>query len=180
MSQTWFILIADPLREMKAQTFLKARGREVYLPTMYRVQNAGRKQTREVQRAMFPCYMFTPELIEFDLLRQVPGARGYLKLNGDPQGRSAFITCDYVEAIQAKERELEEKRQRTLAAKRGGNYGALQVGSRVSIKIGPWANLIGTIEEKSDKDRMQVVLDMALFCRDQMRVTVQKSEVVAI
>jgi transcription antitermination factor NusG len=161
----WLVMIAEPSREDTARRGLEARQFRPYLPIIYRRIPAGRAKTREVSRAMFTCYFFLPDsgMELMDQIRAVPGVYDFMSLNGVP----ATLSNAAILAIRAQEERLEAKRQANLA-NTGGGY-AFEVGQNVTVAVGPFDRLAGTISQVSAHN-VEVLLEMEILGRNTVSV----------
>lgn len=162
----WLIMIAEPSREDTARRGLEARQFKPYLPIIYRRIPAGRTKTREVSRAMFTCYFFlpdSPDIETMDQIRAVPGVYDFMSVNGVP----ATLSTAAILAIRAQEERLEAKRQANLAKSADGY--AFEIGQNVTVPVGPFDRLAGTISQISAHN-VEVLLEMEILGRNTVNV----------
>ena len=125
----------------------------------------------ETQRAMFVSYAF----VNFErgaerwkAAEETPGVWRFLTI----EGRPAQLPVQALAAICSKALELE---QRWMARKDQKPVG-FEIGQRVMAKVGPYADMLTSIERFDDKGRAVVLIDMLGGRRE---VTVRRAELVA-
>jgi transcription antitermination factor NusG len=163
--ERWHILLSEPCQERRASERLTDAGFLAYAPIIVREVRAARGRKREIASALFPSYLFVAMPIgreDWMGVRGVRGVRSFLQIDG----QKAILKPKDVDDIRAAERAIEARRQRRLAkavtAADGERY---EVGQRVTVKIGPFAELLANVEGVDPRGRIQVLLDMAILGR---------------
>lgn len=171
----WHILIAEPAREETARRLLAARGFEPYLPIIHKMVPAGRSAKRDAPRAMFPCYLFLPVAFDrgpYGQILAVPGVADFMTIHAQDEGgmsgrrRFATLSDEAINAIKKREAAIEAKRQAKLRAKAASAVSGhtFEVGQSVSVKVGPFDELLGKISETSSKN-CEVLLEVEFLGR---------------
>lgn len=144
----WFVAQTHPFREGAACAQLQAQGFPAFLPYMTKAVRHARK-LRSVRTPLFPSYVFVSLNLDKDRWRSVNGTFGVSRMimAGD---RPAPVPCGVVEAF------------KSLVDDDGcvelGD--SLQVGQRIEIVAGPFAEAIGALERQDSNGRVRVLLDI--------------------
>lgn len=144
----WYAASTQPNRERFAVEQLRNQDFEVFLPAMRRrVRHA--RQTSEVLRAYFPGYVFVALEPDHRPWRSVNGTIGVRRLvcSGD---RPAPLPPGFVETLQ----------QSADADGVISFRDDLDVGDRVRVMHGPFADLVGRVSTLAAPDRVRVLLDL--------------------
>jgi transcriptional antiterminator RfaH len=166
-----YVLIVDPVGVARTIERAERQGFTIYSPSVWRRQRSARGKTADVKRPMFPCYAFADMAGHFDWrgVEAVQGVWRFLKINGEP----AFLHPDKLQAILAKEADLE---QRFINSRRTTVTVGLEVGQCVTAKVGPWADMLGQIERFDEKGRAVVLFELLGAKRETL---VERAELVA-
>lgn len=147
--QFWYVLHCEPQRDRQVERLMAAAGLRVFGPRIPRTRK------RNGDRALFPGYLF----VRLDLssgiwggLRFTPGVRRLVDIGGAP----CPVDDRLVEAIRHRVECWQPSRQ------------SLEVGDRVVVAVGSFADLEGIFSERlSGDDRAAILLDLM---RRQVRV----------
>ena len=144
----WYAVSTRPHSERLAAAHLERQGFNVFLPLRVKTVRHAR-QFRTVHAPLFPGYLF----VQFDLAhhqwRSVNGTRGVVSLVMCGE-RPAVVPQGVVECLAA-------------VSTKGGlvQFGYdLNIGQRVKILVGPFAERIGTLRQMDDRGRVSVLLEM--------------------
>jgi transcription elongation factor/antiterminator RfaH len=144
----WYVAYSQPHREFRAQTQLAAQGFRTFLPRYRKTVRHARK-LMTVDAPFFSRYLFVAFDLRRDQWRSVNGTFGVTSLLSDgmfpiplPQGViESLINCSdasgYIDLGDA-----------------------LQVGERVRILTGPFADLVGELVRLDGARRVQVLLQL--------------------
>ena len=145
----WFVAQLRPQGLMRAQTHLKRQGIESFCPQfLTTIRRAG--LPRKAHKPLFPGYLF----VRFD-----PATPGWSAIN-NTRGISRLILND-----PRRPQPLPEALMAGLMA-RCDISGLLlpeenlEIGDRIRVLSGPFADLVTTIETLSDPDRIVVLIDL--------------------
>ena len=143
----WYTVYSKPQREEFAESQLRGKGLEVFLPKLLLPKN-GRKGKRIVP--LFPNYLFTRINIhsaEYGYAIWSPGVKRIVSFNGTP----APIDGDVVDYL------MKQTNTDGLIPARSN----LRVGQEVRINGGPFDGLTGIIQEPPNaKGRVRVLLTL--------------------
>lgn len=144
----WYAVHTLPHREFGARAQLEAQSHKVFLPRHLKTVRHARK-LKTIDAPFFPRYLFVNLDLSRDRWRSVNGTFG---VSGIIMGRDRPmpVPVGIVEALQAR---LEPN---TDAA---GDDG-LRLGQRVEVLVGPFANLVGTLERFDGGARVRVLLEL--------------------
>jgi transcriptional antiterminator RfaH len=144
----WYVVYTQPHREFRAQAQLAAQGFRTFLPR-YRKTIRHARKLMTVNAPFFSRYLFVALDLDQDQWRSVNGTWGVVSLISDgmfpvplPQGviESLIDASDTSGFV---------------------NLGdALQVGERVRVLTGPFANLVGELVRLDGAQRVQVLLQL--------------------
>ena len=161
----WFVIQTQPNQEFRAETHLRRQGYDVWLPCIKKIRRHARR-IENVQRPLFPGYMFVRMDIEEQPWRAINGTfgvRNILCQNNKPQ----TIAQGFVEAL------------RNRAADDGCTIpvdDGIREGGNVRIAQGPFEDCIGTILKIADRDRIMLMLQIL---GREVRAIVSRHEVVS-
>lgn len=159
----WHIVVTEPAREKSTIERLRDLELKPYLPLIHKTIPAGRRRRREIEVAMFPCYLFVQLALGPAAWRQVRGVRGvhdFLLVDND---RPAILSDEAVEAIRWEERGLDAKRLQRLSI---AGKGPFEIGERVWVKdMLPFTTLLANVAGYDARSRVQVLLDMEILGR---------------
>ena len=143
----WYTVYSKPQKEEFAQSQLRSKGLEVFLPKLL-VPSNGKKRKRIVP--LFPNYLFTRINIhsaEYGYTIWSPGVKRIVSFNGIP----APIDSDIVDFL------MKQTNTEGLIPARSN----LRVGQEVRIDGGPFDGLTGIIQEPPNaKGRVRVLLTL--------------------
>lgn len=168
-----FILITEPNREETVARGLTARGYTPYAPVHYKRVGAGRRKTREVPRPLFPCYSFLmlPRWCVDQVanrIKAIPGVADFMMTGPPADRRYAILPAAAVDAIKAREAEIEGLRKGRLL--RSANGGVFEIGQQVAVPIKTaFTALAGKITSVEGKN-VSVLLEMEFLGRDKVVV----------
>lgn len=143
MAFQWFVAYCDPQREAIAHKALTDAAYEAYLP-----MERYRSRTGPSERPLFSRYLFVgldPVFQPFAPIRTARGVREILSENLKPRAVPSEM--------------VDELRQAERIGLFDRTPSRLKVGDRVTVE-GPFSELIGTIANASNRDRIQVLYDM--------------------
>jgi transcriptional antiterminator RfaH len=147
-NERWFLVHTLPHGERKAEMHLGAQGFRPFLPQIEKTVRHAR-QLRTVRAPLFPRYMFLILDLGRDRWLSVRSTVGVSSLFSC-EDRPVPVPNGVVEALIA----------------RGGEANltlfevGLNVGRKVRILSGPFADFVGTIERLDEAGRVRVLLDM--------------------
>ena len=144
----WYVVYTQPHREFRAQTQLAAQGFRTFLPRYRKTVRHARK-LMTVNAPFFSRYLFIALDLSRDQWRSVNGTLGVTSLISDGMFPTP-LPLGVVEAL-------------INASDANGfmNLGeALQVGERVRVLTGPFANLAGELVRLDGARRVQVLLEL--------------------
>jgi len=143
----WYTVYSKPQREELAESQLRIKGLEVFLPKLL-LPNNGTKRKRIVP--LFPNYLFTRINVhsaEYGYAIWSPGVKRLVSFNGIP----APIDSDIVDYL------MKQTNTEGLIPARSN----LRVGQEVRIDGGPFDGLTGIIQEPPNaKGRVKVLLKL--------------------
>lgn len=147
-TRRWYVVQSQPHREVVAKRHLENQNFEVFLPTSEKTRRHARK-LETVHAAFFPGYLFISLDSARDRWRSVNGTCGVNRLitQGDmplpvPKGVVEALqnACDEQGALRC--------------------YGDLQMGQKIFVIGGPFADMIGELERFDDAGRVRVLLNI--------------------
>jgi len=144
----WFVVCAQPHRELRAHAHLKNQGFRSFLPLhMKTVRHA--RQFRTALAAFFPRYLFVELTPGRDRWRSIAGTFGvsHLIMEGD---RPKPVVPGVVESLQ----ELADETGLLCLDP------AMLPGQAVRVAAGPFAGLVGKMLMLDVQDRVKVLLDL--------------------
>lgn len=144
----WYGVHTLPRREFGARAQLEAQSYVIYLPHHLKTVRHARK-LRTVDAPFFPRYLFVRLDLSRDRWRSINGTFGVagVIMNRD---RPMPVPVGIVEALQSR---LDP--EAGAAADDG-----LRLGQRVEVMVGPFANLVGTLERFDGAARVRVLLQL--------------------
>jgi len=147
VERQWYTVYSKPQKEEFAQSQLRLKGLEVFLPKLL-LSNNSKKRKRIVP--LFPNYLFTRINIhsaEYGYTIWSPGVKRIVSFNGVP----APIDSDIVDFL------MKQTNTEGLIPARSN----LRVGQEVRINGGPFDGLTGIIQEPPNaKGRVRVLLTL--------------------
>lgn len=144
----WFAVNTQPNSELRAQVNLERQGWRCFCPQVSRTTKSGRRMTTRL-RALFPGYIFVNLNLSQSRWRSVDGTfgvRAIVKAGDLP----APLPVGVVETLIA----MSDETGRVSFASR------LSPGEDVRFQSGPFAGLIGTLEQLDAAGRVTVLLDL--------------------
>lgn len=145
----WYVIYTKPKQEVVAWENLERQGFPVYCPkiTLKRRSSSGWK---DVTEPLFPRYLFV-QLTEgedsFSPIRSTHGVSKMLRFGNRP----AQISEQAIDAIKLQEQQLQQIDNESFP---------WNPGDKVEIMEGPFAGLIGIFQERSDQQRVYLLLDL--------------------
>lgn len=153
----WHVLLIEPQQERRVAVYLTAYRFKVYLPTIpYRTTRGCRRVKVEVERPMFPGYLFIrfdPDLDDGKRRQRIDiaqGVREFMKLDGE---HAIISEADLLRV------EQEEKYQHDPTRRAAVRFGYDQ-GEMVRVTDGPFQGFNGTIGQLDDRGRIKVLLSL--------------------
>ena len=146
--ERWYVVRTLAQRERLAVQPLTNQGYRVFLPLHLKTRRHARK-VETILAPLFPRYLFTILDLTSHRWRSINGTFGVERLLMSAGGPQA-VPCGLVERL-------------ILAAEKDGSVRfdfALQEGQSVKIVAGPFADLIGRLEQLNGKDRVTVLLQL--------------------
>ena len=159
---SWIAINTHPNKEDVAIANLDRQGFETYCPKLQRRIRHARK-TQDVLRPMFPGYVFAAVLRDvsrWQSCQSTYGVRSVVHAGGTP----CFLPDGFVEAL----------RQREIGGAVVQRALQFRIGQRVRLAQGPFDDMIATIIEMNDRDRLVVLME--LLSR-RVRISVEASTV---
>jgi len=144
----WYVARTQPRAEMRAVVNLQKQGFEVFCPR-FRKSRRHARRVENVLVPLFPSYIFVRFALSRNRWRSVNGTRGvsHMIMQGElPQAVARGI----VESLQQRMRS-----DGTIDVTR-----RLRVGQSVRIAHGPFADLIGTLDQLDAEGRVRVLLQL--------------------
>jgi transcriptional antiterminator RfaH len=144
----WYAVQTLPRREFGARAQLEAQSYTIFLPCHLKTVRHARK-LKTINAPFFPRYLFVRLDLSRDRWRSINGTFGVVSIimEGD---QPMPVPVGIVEALQA--------RLQPDAA--SAHNDGLQVGQRVEVMVGPFANLVGELEGCEGKARVRVLLQL--------------------
>ncbi|MEJ0067084.1 MAG: transcriptional activator RfaH [Caulobacteraceae bacterium] len=144
----WYLVRTLAGREISAEAQLRNQQYETFLPKQIKTVRHARK-LRTVTAAYFPCYLFTALDLSRDRWRPINGTFGvsHVITGGE---RPAPVPVGVVEGLMAS----------------ADNHGVLvpkisfEVGQRVRLVAGPFADHLAVIDRLPDSGRVRVLLEI--------------------
>ena len=148
--ERWFVVHSLPHRESGAQFQLQRQGYRTFLPRRMKTRRHARK-LENVLAPFFPKYLFVVLDLTRDRWRSVNGTFGVARLVMEGE-RPKPVPGGIVEALMAACDEREILRFDASAM--------LQVGERVQVLAGPFAEEFGLLERLDDRGRVRILLEI--------------------
>jgi transcriptional antiterminator RfaH len=143
----WYTVYSKPQKEEFAQSQLRLKGLEVFLPKLL-LPNNGRKRKRIVP--LFPNYLFTRINVhsaEYGYTIWSPGVKRIISFNGTP----APIDGDIIDFL------MKQTNNEGVIPARSN----LKAGQEVRINGGPFDGLVGIVQEPPNaRGRVKVLLTL--------------------
>ena len=162
-NQRWFLIQTLARKEHQARMHLHRQGFRTYMPQYVRTVRHAR-QLRNVRAPLFPSYIFAILDLARDRWLSVRSTVGVARLVGT-DNCPLPVPYGIVETLIAHANEA------NLALFSENP----QIGEKVRIATGPFAEFIGTLERLDDSGRVRVLLNMM---GSEIRVSLQRSGVV--
>ncbi len=144
--ERWYVVHTQPHREVRAQAHLAAQGFRIFLPRHRKTVRHARK-LKAVSAPLFPCYLFVVLDLGRDRWRSVNGTFGVVRLVSGEESPIP-VPAGVVETMVSK-----------CSVDGHLNLGrSLEVGDRVRVLSGPFADLIGELTRIDGAERVRVLL----------------------
>jgi transcription antitermination factor NusG len=146
--ERWFVARALPHRESSAQLNLYRQGFRSFVPRVHRTVRHART-LRSVEAPLFPGYLFVVLNLGRDRWRAVNGTIGIAELIMGSEQPSP-VPAGVVEAL-------------ITTSDRSGFVcldPCLEVGQKIRILAGPFADALGQLDQLDDRGRVRVLLDI--------------------
>ena len=164
-ARRWYALQTQPRREALALVHLDRQGFTGFCPTRSKITRAGRRRVT-VQAPFFPGYLFVQLDLEAERWRSINGTIGVLRLvSFGASGRPAPLPVGFVERL----RELGSS-----GALGGGED--LKAGDSVRVIGGPFDDVCGVLETKSESERVTILLSLL---GKETRVSLKRGSLIA-
>lgn len=147
-SARWFVVHAQPHRELTAHQHLTNQGFRSFLP-LHKKTIRHARQFRSRVAPFFPRYLFVELKLGVDRWRSVTGTRGVSRMIMEGDSPKP-VAPGVVEAIMAA---TDPSGFVTLDP-------TLKPGQSVRIVHGPFADLVGKLISLEDNDRVQILIDL--------------------
>lgn len=144
----WYAVHTLPRREFGARAQLEAQRFTIFLPRHLKTVRHARRM-RTVDAPFFPRYLFVRLNLNRDRWLSINGTFGvsHLIMGGD---RPLPVPLGVVEALRAR-----------LGAESLAPFDdGLRLGQRAEVMVGPFANLVGTLERFDGAERVRILLDL--------------------
>ena len=164
--RSWYAVQAHRRAEHKASLHLSRQGFRAYLPH-YLAQRSHARRHDWVEKPLFPGYLFVHLDLGRDRWRAVystVGVRSLVSAGGQPLA----VPIEVIEEIRARE----DSRGFVLL----GSGRAFHRGDRVRFTEGPFVDVTGLFDSRSDEERVVVLLDLL---GGQVRVNVPHRAIMA-
>lgn len=145
----WLVAQLKPNGLRLAETHLARQGFETFAPWRLETSRRGRR-IRSLRRPLFPGYLFVRAGAGAGHWRAVQGTRGVARLLLRDARNPAMVPAGFVEALRAR-----CDGEGRLAAPPD-----LALDDRVRVIAGPFAELVGRIEELDGPDRVGLLVSM--------------------
>jgi transcription elongation factor/antiterminator RfaH len=144
--ERWYVVHTQPHRESRAQAHLAAQGFRTFLPRHRKTVRHARK-LKFVSAALFPRYLFVVLDLGRDRWRSVNGTFGVLRLVSGKENPTP-VPAGIVESMAA-----------GCGADGHVDLGSsLEIGDRIRVLSGPFADLVGELTRIDGAARVQVLL----------------------
>lgn len=144
----WYVVHTHPHREPNAARHLAYQNFGVFLPQRFKTRRHARRMDT-VLAAYFPCYLF----VSFDI-----GRDRWRAVNGTPGVRHLIMRGNLPEPVPAGL--VEQLVARTDGAGILCLREEFKEGQPVQVTGGPFADLVGTLDDLDASDRVRVLLDL--------------------
>jgi transcription elongation factor/antiterminator RfaH len=144
--ERWYVVYTQPHRELRAQVHLVAQGFRAFLPRHHKSVRHARKP-RTVSAPLFPRYLFVVLDLGRDRWRSVNGTFGVLRLISGEESPIP-VPAGIVESMAA---ECGTDGHLDLGR-------SLEIGDRVRVLSGPFAEFIGELTRIDGAARVKVLL----------------------
>lgn len=148
VAKRWYVVHTHPNRESTAARNLAYQGFSVFLPQRFKTRRHARR-VETVFAAYFPCYLFVgfdPARDRWLVINSTFGVRHLLMSGGVPEPVPPGL--------------VEQMIARTDGAGILCLHEEIDDGQPVMVTGGPFADLVGTLEQLSPSDRVRVLLDI--------------------
>ncbi|MCZ4282359.1 transcriptional activator RfaH [Kiloniella laminariae] len=142
----WYVVNTQANQEIRAEINLARQGYQVFLPYFMKSRKHARK-IDIVKKPLFPGYIFVALDVTIDSWSPINNTFGVRRLvaNGNhlPSLPDQFVSC------------LKDTSNTPEHADPD-----LRIGTKVKFLTGPFANVIGTLSQMIDKERISILLDL--------------------
>lgn len=167
----WNIVQNEPQRDVLLVNGLRLRGVEPYSPTVWRTVRKRRNAMHDVQRPLFPGYLFVPAGVS-DSVRETPGFASFMRVGCE----LAVLPDEAIEFVRLVEASIEAERQVQLA-RRARTAHEFSPGQYIRIVEGPLKDFTARIERLDGASQLRLLIDM--FGRS-THVVVKANEIEAV
>jgi transcription antitermination factor NusG len=144
----WYAVQTLTSREFGARAQLEAQSYTIFLPRHFRTVRHARK-LKTIDAAFFPRYLFVQLDLSRDRWRSINGTFGVVGIIMDRE-RPIPVPKGVVEALRIRLESDSETRR---------NDG-LEIGQRVEVMVGPFANFVGELERFEGEERVRILLQV--------------------
>ena len=164
-ARRWYVIQSQPRRESLALVHLRRQGFTSFCPTRSKIARAGRRRVT-VAAPFFPGYLFVELDLDVDRWRSINGTIGVLRLvSFGASGRPAPLPLGFVEKL----------REMCANSVPGADDG-LEAGDNVRVIGGPFDDLCGVLENRSDGERVTILLSLL---GKETRVSLKRGSLIA-
>ncbi len=152
--ERWFVVHSLPHRESGAKGHLENQGYRTFLPRRLKTRLHARK-LETILAPFFPRYLFIALNLKRDRWRSVNGTFGVSRLSMEgelPKPVARGVVEALIAASDARD---------VLRFDAGGH---LNVGERVQVLAGPFADQFGVLERLGDHGRVRILLELMGAC----------------
>lgn len=144
----WYVVWTKPNAEHTVESHLKRQNFRTYLPVLSRAIKHARKTTF-VEKPLFACYLFTELNLKTERWRSINSTYGVrsLLMAGE---RPLPVPNELVKVLMQRQIERESS-ERTID---------FEVGAKVRISSGPFAEAIATVYRLESKGRVAVLMEL--------------------
>jgi transcriptional antiterminator RfaH len=145
----WYVVETHPRAERLAQSHLERQGFDSFFPQFRKIRRHARR-VEEVIAPVFPGYLFAAFDRDRDNWTAINGTRGVRRLVGPRSAQPQPMPTMAMEALLAR---CDGERMASLCP-------TLDIGRKVRVLTGPFADLVAEIHALDGRGRVQVLLDM--------------------
>jgi transcription elongation factor/antiterminator RfaH len=144
----WYAVHCQPHREGAAAAHLRNQDFAVFLPKREKVVRHARK-IEKVRRPFFPGYLFVDLDIDHERWRSINSTVGVIRvvMQGDHPAPAPIGVIEAIKAACSSDDILHFRPD-------------LSVGQKVRVVDGPFADFVGELDQVTDSERVQVLLDI--------------------